>query len=59
MKLFVMLITVSIQNPATISGFDSLAACRAAEPAVIAFYKRTMRSTAIAIECVELPKSVG
>ena len=54
-----MLITVSIQNPATISGFDSLAACRAAEPAVIAFYKRTMRSTAIAIECVELPKSVG
>ena len=59
MKLVVMLITVSIQSPATISGFDNLAACRAAEATVAAFYKRTTRSTAVAIECVELPRSVG
>ncbi len=59
MKLFVMLITVSIQFPATIGGFDSLAACKAAEPAVAVFYKHTARSNAVAIECVELPKSVG
>ena len=56
MKLVVMLITISIQSPATISGFDSQAACRAAEPAVAAFYKRTMRSIAVVTECLELPK---
>ena len=59
MKLVVMLITISIQNPATISGFDTLAACRAAEPTVAAFYRRTARSTTIAIECVELPRAAA
>ena len=59
MNLFVMLITVSIQFPAAISGFENLAACRAAEPAVAAFYKRTARSSMVAISCVELPKSAG
>ena len=56
--LFVMLITVSIQFPATISGFGSLAACRAAQPAVVAFYKHTARSNAVTTACVELPVAI-
>ena len=45
MKLIVMLISLSVHyGPATISGFDTLAGCRAAEPIVIAFYKKTTTS---------------
>jgi hypothetical protein len=56
MKLIVMLISLSVHyGPATISGFDTLAGCRAAEPVVVAFYKKTT-SSAAKTECVELPK---
>jgi hypothetical protein len=40
-------------GPATISGFDTLAGCRAAEPIVVAFYKRTT-SSAAKTECVRV-----
>jgi hypothetical protein len=56
MKLVVMLISLNVHyGPAAISGFDTLAGCRAAEPIVAAFYRRTTTST-VATECVELPK---
>ncbi len=56
MKLIVMLISLNIHyGPATIAGFETLQGCRAAEPIVAAFYKRTTRS-AVVTECVELPK---
>jgi hypothetical protein len=56
MKLIVMLISLSVHyGPATISGFDTLAGCRAAEPVVVAFYKKTT-SSAAKTECVEFPK---
>jgi hypothetical protein len=56
MKLIVMLISLNVHyGPATIAGFDTLAGCQAAEPMVVAFYRRTTTST-VATECVELPK---
>ena len=55
MKLVVMLITVSIHGPVTISGFNSLAACDAARPPVVGFFKRTTRSHAVESQCIELP----
>jgi hypothetical protein len=56
MKLIVMLISLSVHyGPATIAGFNTLEGCRAAEPIVAAFYKKTTTST-VKIECVELPK---
>jgi hypothetical protein len=56
MKLIVMLVSLGVHyGPTTISGFDTLAGCRAAEPIVAAFYKRTTNST-VSTECVELPK---
>jgi hypothetical protein len=56
MKLIVMLISLSIHyGPATISGFDTLDSCRAAEPIVVAFYKKTTTS-AVKTECVALPR---
>ena len=55
MKLVVMLITVSIHGPVTIPGFNSLAACDAAKPPVVAFFKRTTRSHAVESQCLELP----
>jgi hypothetical protein len=56
MKLVVMLITVSIHGPVIIPGFHSLAACDAAKPPVVAFFKRTTRSSAIETQCLELPR---
>jgi hypothetical protein len=38
-----------------LSGFDTLAGCRAAEPIVAAFYEKTTTST-VTTECVELPR---
>jgi hypothetical protein len=56
MKLIVMLISLNVHfGPATISGFDTLEGCRAAQPIVVAFYKRTTPST-VKTECVELPR---
>lgn len=56
MKLIVMLISLNVHyGPATISGFETLAGCRAAEPIVTAFYTKTTTST-VATECVALPK---
>ena len=55
MKLIVMLITVGVHGPVTIPGFNSLAACDAARPPVVAFFKRTTRSHAVESLCVELP----
>jgi hypothetical protein len=56
MKLIVMLISLSVHyGPATISGFDTLDGCRAAEPIVVAFYKKTTTSV-VKTECVELPR---
>ncbi|HKM64700.1 MAG TPA: hypothetical protein VJY39_19650 [Acidisphaera sp.] len=56
MKLVVMLINLGGHyGPATISGFDTMAACRAAEPIVVAFYRKTTPSS-VTTECVELPK---
>jgi hypothetical protein len=40
----------------TISGFDTLAGCQAAEPTVVAFYKKTTASNVVRTECVELPR---
>ena len=56
MKLIVMLISLGPQyGPATIAGFDTMAGCRAAEPVVVAFYKKTTPSI-VRTECVELPR---
>ena len=56
MKLIVMLISLNVHyGPATIAGFDTLEACRAAEPIVTAFYRKTTTST-VTTECVELPR---
>jgi hypothetical protein len=56
MKLIVMLISLGVHyGPATISGFDTLEGCRAAEPIVVAFYKKTTTSV-IKTECVALPR---
>jgi hypothetical protein len=56
MTLIVMLISLNVHyGPATIAGFATLEGCRAAEPIVAAFYKRTTTST-VTTECVELPK---
>jgi hypothetical protein len=50
-----MLISLSVHyGPATISGFDTLEGCRAAEPIVVAFYKKTTTSV-VKTECIELP----
>lgn len=59
MKLIVMLIMLNYHfGPATISGFSTLAACRAAEPIVAAFYKKVSPTSTVTVstECVELPK---
>ena len=51
-----MLISLNVHcGPATISGFDTLAGCRAAEPIVAAFYKKTTTGT-VMTECVELSR---
>jgi hypothetical protein len=51
-----MLISLSVHyGPATISGFDALEGCHAAEPIVAAFYRKTTTGT-VKTECVELPK---
>jgi hypothetical protein len=56
MMLIVMLISLSVHyGPATISGFDTLEGCRAAQPIVVAFYKKTTTSV-VKTECVELPR---
>ncbi len=56
MKLIVMLVSLGVHyGPVAISGFDTLAGCRASEPIVTEFYKRTTNST-VQTECVELPK---
>ncbi len=56
MKLIVMLISLNVHyGPATISGFDTLAGCRASQPIVAAFYKKTTPSP-VTTECVELPR---
>ena len=57
MKLIVMLISLGTHyGPATIAGFDTIGACQAAQPTVVAFYKKTTRGTGVTTECVELPK---
>jgi hypothetical protein len=57
MKLIVMLISLGVHyGPTTISGFDTLAGCQAAEPTVVAFYKKTTASNVVKTECVELPR---
>ena len=57
MKLIVMLISLGVHyGPTTISGFDTLAGCQAAEPIVVAFYKKTTASNVVKTECVELPR---
>jgi hypothetical protein len=56
MKLIVMLISLGVHyGPTTISGFETLAGCRAAQPIIVAFYKKTTTST-VRAECVELPR---
>ena len=56
MKLIVMLISLNVHyGPATIAGFETLEGCHAAEPIVVAFYKKTTTSM-VTTECVELPK---
>ena len=55
MKLVVMLITVGVHGPVAIPGFHSLAACDAARPPVVAFFKRTTRSYEVQTQCMELP----
>ena len=55
MKLVIMLITVGVHGPVTIPGFHTLAACNEAKPPVVAFFKRTTRSSFIEAQCLELP----
>lgn len=54
--LFVMLLYVSDfrGGPATIQGFQSLAACRTAIPVVEGFYHRILPTEKFRAECVEL-----
>ena len=56
MKVIVMLIAAGIHGPATVGGFDTLAACNAARPIVAHFFKTATRSTTVVTECVELAK---
>ncbi len=57
MNLVVMLIALGVHyGPTTLSGFDSIASCKAAQPTVVAFYRKTTRSNQIVTQCVEFPK---
>ncbi len=56
MKLIVMLIATGVHGPATIAGFDTLAACEAARPKVTAFYQKAIKSYQAVTECVEFAK---
>jgi hypothetical protein len=57
MNFVVMLIALGVHyGPATLSGFDTIAACKAAQPTVVAFYRKTTRSNQIITQCVELQK---
>ena len=56
MTLIVMLISLGVHyGPATVSGFETLEGCRAAEPIIAAFYRKTTTSV-VKTECVELPR---
>ena len=56
MKIIVMLIAAGIHGPATLSGFDTIAACNAARPIVMDFFKKATRSNVVVVDCVELAK---
>ena len=53
MTLIVMLIATGVHGPATISGFHTLAACEAARPAVVEFYKKAITAYQTVTKCVE------